>query len=104
MPDLISHSLFVYPLKKKWPNHILFLLIGSILPDLLGRIPGVFISDSTIVNWYQLIIHTPLCLLLLTYGLSFFFPEKERKSVFTYIMLGVFAHFFLDLFQKSFEL
>lgn len=104
MPDLITHSLFVYPAKKKWPKHILFLLIGSILPDLLGRILGVFISDSTLVNWFQLTIHTPFSLLLFTYSLSFFFPEKERKTIFTFLIAGVFAHFFLDLFQKTFVL
>ena len=102
MPDLITHSLFVYPAKKWFPAGILFLLIGSILPDLLGRSLGVFISDSSIVGWYQTVIHTPLALLLFIYSVSFFFPEKERKKVFLFLSLGTASHLFLDLFQKNF--
>lgn len=101
MPDLITHSLFIYPAKKFFPAGILFLLIGSILPDLLGRSLGVFISDSPIVGWYQIVIHTPLALLLFIYSFSFFFPEKERKKVFLFLSLGTASHLFLDLFQKT---
>ena len=101
MPDLITHSLFIYPAKKWFPAGILFLLIGSILPDLLGRSLGVFIADSSIVGWYQAVIHTPLALLLFIYSFSFFFPEKERKKVFLFLSLGVASHLFLDLFQKT---
>jgi len=101
MPDLITHSLFIYPAKKFFPKGILFLLIGSILPDLLGRSLGVFISDSSMIGWYQTVIHTPLALLLFIYSFSFFFPEKERKKVFLFLSLGVVSHLFLDLFQKT---
>ncbi|MDP3990755.1 MAG: hypothetical protein Q8P63_00395, partial [Candidatus Nealsonbacteria bacterium] len=98
MPDLITHSLFVYPANKWFPAGILFLLIGSILPDLLGRVLGVFIADSSIVGWYQTVIHTPLALLLFIYSFSFFFPEKERKNIFLFLAVGVASHLFLDLF------
>lgn len=101
MPDLITHTLFVYPVKKWFPKGIIFLLIGSILPDLIGRSLGVFISDSSIVGWYQTVIHTPLALLLFIYSLSFFFSEKERKKVFLFLALGTASHLFLDLFQKT---
>ena len=101
MPDLITHALFVYPAKRIFPKNLIFILIGSILPDLVGRIPGVFISNSSIIGWYQTIIHTPLALILITYSLSFFFPQKIRKTVFIFILLGIASHLFLDLFQKS---
>jgi len=101
MPDLLTHTLFVYPAKKWFPKNTIFILIGAILPDVLGRTLGVFISDSTIIGWYQLVIHTPLCLLLFTYSFSFFFPEKTRKTIFLFMLLGVVSHLFLDLFQKS---
>jgi membrane-bound metal-dependent hydrolase YbcI (DUF457 family) len=101
MPDLLTHTLFVYPAKKWLPEKIIFLLIGAILPDILGRTLGVFISDSTIVGWYQVAIHTPMCLALFVYSLSFFFPQKERKTVFLFIILGAASHLFLDLFQKT---
>ena len=101
MPDLITHSLFIYPAKKFFPKGILFLLIGSILPDLLGRSLGVFISDSSMIGWYQTVIHTPLALLLFIYSFSFFFPEKGRRKIFLFLALGVASHLFLDLFQKT---
>lgn len=101
MPDLLTHALFAYPAKKIFPEKLVFILIGSILPDLLGRALGVFISNSSFVYWLQLAIHTPLSLLLFAYSLSFFFPEKDRKTVFILILIGVISHFFLDLFQKT---
>ena len=101
MPDLVTHALFVFPAKKIFPKRLLFILIGSILPDLLGRTLGVFPMDSSLIYWYQLAIHTPFCLILFTYCLSFFFPQKIRKTVFVLILIGVFSHFFLDLFQKT---
>jgi len=101
MPDLITHSLFIYPAKKWFPKGIIFLLIGSILPDLLGRTLGVFVSDSSFIGWYQTVIHTPLVLLFFIYSASFFFPGKERKKVFLFLALGIASHLFLDLFQKT---
>lgn len=101
MPDLITHTLFVYPAKKIFPKKLVFILIGALLPDLLGRTLGVFISDLSIVGWYQAAIHTPLSLILITYSLSFFFPQKERRTVFTFLLVGIVSHLFLDLFQKS---
>jgi membrane-bound metal-dependent hydrolase YbcI (DUF457 family) len=101
MPDLLTHTLFVYPSKKIFPKQLVFILIGSILPDLLGRALGVFDINSSLVYWYQLAIHTPFSLFLFTYSLSFFFPQKIRKTVFVFILIGVFSHFFLDFFQKT---
>ena len=102
MPDLVTHALFVYPAKKLFPKQLVFILIGSILPDLLGRTLGVFPVGSSLIYWYQIAIHTPLSLILITYSLSFFFPQKERKTIFIFILIGVFSHLFLDLFQKTF--
>lgn len=104
MPDLVTHSLFVYPAKKMWPNRLIFILIGSILPDLLGRILGVFITNSPIIGWYQTVVHTPLSLILVTYSLSFFFSQKERKTIFLFLLLGISSHLFLDLFQKTYTI
>lgn len=101
MPDLLTHSLFVYPSKKLFPKKLVFILIGSILPDLLGRTLGVFPVDSSLIYWYQTVIHTPFSLLLFTYSLSFFFPERERRTIFTFLLIGIASHLFLDLFQKS---
>ena len=104
MPDLITHTLFVYPSKRLFPKKLVFILIGSILPDLLGRTLGVFPVDSSLISWFQLSIHTPFCLLLFTYSLSFFFPQKIRNNAFIFILIGVFSHFLLDFFQKTITL
>ncbi|PIY70236.1 hypothetical protein COY89_02100 [Candidatus Roizmanbacteria bacterium CG_4_10_14_0_8_um_filter_36_36] len=101
MPDLVTHALFVYPAKKWFPKNTIFILIGALLPDLLGRSLGVFNFNLSLIYWYQLAIHTPFCLILFTYSLSFFFREKERKIVFLFILIGAFSHFLLDFFQKT---
>ena len=104
MPDLITHTLFVYPLKYRFKKAILFIVLGTILPDILGRIAGVFIPGSPIVGWYQLSIHTPFSMILFIYAFSFLFLQKERKNVFIFLILGTFIHFFLDFFQKIISL
>jgi len=101
MPDLITHTLFVYPLKKRFPKQIILLLSGAILPDVVGRIPGILIQNNSVVGNYQTSVHTPLVLILLVYSLSFFFPEKVRRDVFLFLSAGVFLHLFLDLFQRT---
>lgn len=101
MPDLLTHTLFVLPLGYRYKKTILFILLGTILPDILGRIAGVLIPSSLIVGWYQLAIHTPFCLILFIYALSFLFPQKERQTVFNSLILGTFIHFFFDFFQKT---
>ena len=101
MPDLVTHALFVLPAKKLFPKQLVFILIGSILPDLLGRTLGVFPIDSPLIFWYQTVIHTPIALILITYSLSFIFPQRERKTIFTFLLIGIASHLFLDLFQKS---
>lgn len=101
MPDLLTHVLFAYPARKIWSKKLVFILVGSIFPDLLGRAFGVFISNSSIVGWYQTVVHTPFSLILITYSLSFFFPQKERRTIFTFLLIGIASHLFLDLFQKS---
>lgn len=101
MPDLITHTLFVLPLRYRYKKALLFILLGTILPDILGRIAGVFMSGSPIVGWYQLSIHTPFPMLLFIYAFSFLFLQKEREKVFLFLIFGTFAHFFLDFFQKT---
>lgn len=101
MPDLITHTLIVYPLKKKFPKNILFTLIGTILPDILGRIPGILFPNSDIIGNYQAVIHTPIALLLFIYSFSLFFPQKVRFIVFKFIFLGASIHLLLDMFQQT---
>jgi len=104
MPDLITHTLFVYPFKYRYKKALLFILFGTILPDVLGRIAGVFIPASPIVGWYQLSIHTPFSMIFFIYAFSFLFFQEERKNVFIFLTLGTFIHFFLDFFQKIISL
>lgn len=101
MPDLITHTLFVYPLKKRFPKQIILLLSGAVLPDVVGRIPGILIQNNSLIGNYQTSVHTPIVLILLVYSLSFFFAEKVRREVFLFLLTGVFLHLFLDLFQRT---
>jgi membrane-bound metal-dependent hydrolase YbcI (DUF457 family) len=101
MPDLLTHTLIAYPLKYRYKKYISIILLGTVLPDVIGRIPGVIFPYRSFINWLQLGLHTPVALLLVSFLLSLFFPEKIRKNIFFYLIFGVGLHLFLDLFQKT---
>lgn len=101
MPDLLTHSLAVYPLKHKYPKFISIILLGAVLPDVVARIPGILFPHQSTISWFQVSLHTPVSLLLISLLLSFFFSEKQRRTIFFWLLTGVAIHLFLDLFQKS---
>lgn len=101
MPDLLTHTLAVYPLRYKYKRFISIILLGTVLPDVIGRIPGILFPYRSFINWLQLSLHTPIALLIVSFLLSLFFPEKIRKNIFIYLIIGVSLHLFLDLFQKT---
>lgn len=101
MPDLLTHTLAIYPLKHRFPKMFSILLLGTVLPDIVGRTPGILLPYQSAINWLGMALHTPILLVLISLLLSFFFPENLRKKTFLYLMIGVFAHLFLDLFQKT---
>lgn len=105
MPDLLTHTLAVYPLTSlsRWKKYSFFLFLGAILPDLGGRIIAVVFADSYWIGWIAAIMHTPLLTLLVCLLIPFFFNEQERKNIFVSLLVGVFSHLFLDSLQKHFQ-
>jgi len=101
MPDLLTHTLFVTPLKSKFSKSFIFILLGTILPDIFGRMLGIVFPNSGFIAWLQIGIHTPVSLILIAYIISFFFEEKDRKTIFIYLIIGIYIHLLLDLFQKT---
>lgn len=101
MPDLLTHTLFVYPLKFKLKNNTPIILLGAILPDVFARILGVLLPHRTTVSWAQAALHSPVSLIVICYLISLFFQQELRKNAFKLLILGSLSHFFLDLFQKT---
>ena len=101
MPDLITHVLAITPFKRSIRKNFSLILLGVLLPDIAGRTLGTIFPNSHFFNWAELALHTPISLLLVIYLLSMFFPENQRKSVFTSFTLGASFHFALDIFQKN---
>ena len=112
MPDLITHVIPFYFLRKQLPAYFVLLMFGAVLPDLLSRgisIPGKWLlplrpnPEMIPIHYYLEPIHAPLCLLLIKYLLSLLFVESIRQRVFLMIMLGAFSHLILDAMQRTIE-
>lgn len=102
MPELVTHTIFAYLIRKrKWtPHFIIIFLIGAMLPDLVSR-PFIILFGE--FQYFFSIFHTPIALVLISYLISLFFSDDIKRKVFFILLLGVFTHLFLDLFQISVE-
>lgn len=108
MPDLFSHLAAAHivrrsvELKREQAFHgqdYTMFYLGSILPDLVSKtIPIMF--DGPRIHWAVAPTHTPLGLLLMSYGIALLFNEKNRKRFFLLLILGAVFHLLLDVLQK----
>ena len=107
MPDLFTHFAagFFLGHTKFLKRHIAIFVIGSILPDVFTRIPGIVLQEFFHLPVYYFLgaFHTPVGILLICYLLSFAFTQPERKITFFYLFLGAMVHFFIDLMQRQFH-
>ena len=100
MPDLATHVL-VNSISGKFlraEKNMVYFILGSVLPDLLTRVPSQIIPISNI-GYFVLPLHAPLPLLLVSYIIVLFFPLAIRKQVFSWLYGGILLHFLLDAFQ-----
>ncbi|MDZ7315953.1 MAG: zinc dependent phospholipase C family protein [candidate division KSB1 bacterium] len=99
MPDLITHAVSVYPFCKlrHFKRYRLFLLIGVLLPDLLGR--PIHILFPRLMP-YTLAVHTPVFMIVFILLLAEFFEKGERALVIKFTAAGVLCHFILDMLQR----
>jgi len=97
MPDLATHVIAGKLCGRTARGNIITpLLVGTVLPDVIGRVP-VFIG---IVNSFKYVepAHSLLPMMTTCLGLSLLF-QKEWFKNFTFLYLGVLLHFFLDMLQ-----
>ena len=71
-----------------------FILLGSMLPDLIDKPTGVLLSPIYVTNG-RLITHTLLFLIIMV-CLGSFIAVKQRKHWGIYISFGVLVHLILD--------
>jgi len=107
MPDLFTHFATGYLLGRTRfvKRYIAALVIGTMLPDVFTRIPGIVLQEFLHLPIYHFFsaFHTPAGLLLICYLLSFAFTQQERKLTFFYLFFGAMLHFFIDLMQRQFH-
>ena len=106
MPDLLTHAATGYLLGRFYStdHRLALLIIGSILPDLLTRVPQIVLQrflDLPVGHFFAA-FHTPAALVVACYGLSFLFDETRRRISFVLLLTGALFHVVLDLMQKQF--
>lgn len=99
MPDLITHCLASrIILLGKFKKYLLLFVVGTILPDVLSRIPAFFLAGCYRCSWFVAVIHSPLTLILFVLLLSLLF-KKPLKALLS-LFFGMLFHLFLDTFQR----
>ena len=106
MPDLLTHAATGYLLGRCYSadNRLALLVFGSVLPDLLTRVPEIALQRflNLPVGHFFAAFHTPTALVVTCYGLSFLFDETRRRLTFVLLLLGALFHVVLDLMQEQF--
>jgi len=98
MPDLITHCLASrIILSGKLKKYLLLFTVGTILPDVLSRVPILFAASCYSCSWFFTVLHSPLPLLLFVLLLSLLFANK--KQAFFSLFLGMALHLGLDSLQ-----
>jgi len=118
MPGLATHILVNTLTGKvlKAGKYLPIFILGSILPDVLTRIPSNTLQIinklcrklydfeihtlSAHISWFMAPFHTPFILLLFCYILALSLPQPIRKPFFGWLWGGVFLHLGLDALQR----
>ncbi len=116
MADLVTHTCLAYlckalrPRVAQRPAHIATFILGTCVPDLLGRVPSMgltvlrwgvpAIPEWAIYVWVP--FHMPVGVALSSFILSFLFPEALRRVAFLNLLGGGLLHLGVDLLQRHF--
>ena len=108
MADLVTHAAVGLLLKSVTARrHTAVLIAGTLLPDLLSRLPSMVCSAARVVvevpslliyGWDPL--HTPAGMLLSSYAISLLFVAEHRRGVFLNLLGGMLLHMAVDLLQS----
>ncbi|MGF7119175.1 metal-dependent hydrolase [Methanobacterium oryzae] len=101
MPDWITHilvawttcTLLSFKFKQFNRENTVIVMIGSLIPDIFKiyiplELLGIYAQDIIMP------IHLPIGSLIMAAIISLFF--KEKKTIFLFLIFGVFTHFALD--------
>ena len=106
MPDLFTHAATGYFIGRSlYADHRIGLIVlGSILPDLLTRVPQIILQRflEFSVSHFFAAFHTPVALIVSCYLLCFLFAEGQRRTSCLLMSVGALCHFVLDLMQEQF--
>lgn len=103
MPDWLSHILIglviceISRIRKKS-----LVLLGALLPDLINKISflGLFFPINFPIYSVE-VFHTPIVCFLLAIIMAPLFKFNQKK-VLLFVSIGLFSHFFFDIFTKHF--
>ena len=108
MADLVTHVAAGVLLKAVTSRtHVAVFVAGTMLPDLLSRLPSMICSAARVVidvpslliyGWDPL--HTPAGMLLSAYAISLLFVAEQRVGVFWNLLGGMMLHMVIDLLQS----
>jgi hypothetical protein len=108
MADLITHAaVAVLAQRLVRSPQVACLVAGSVLPDLLSRLPSMFFAEvdrrvhplPTLLQFGWEPFHLPVGMLLASMGLALLFPEAHRRQVLAALLGGMALHLGLDLLQ-----
>lgn len=110
MADLLTHVLVGHICKRlsPWPAEGVLFAVGSVLPDLAGRVPRIALDLLDPTGAWALppmafdvwsATHTPLTYLVLCLLLALWCPLSWRHVVWRNLALGGLLHLGLDFFQ-----
>jgi hypothetical protein len=109
LADLITHAALAVLVKaRRGSTHTPAFLAGTLLPDLLGRVPGLTVlflrgrglplPDALAYLWEP--FHLPLGMALVAYLLSRMAPPERRAGVGRNLLGGGALHLAVDLLQR----
>ena len=109
MPDLVTHiaSGIALGALARRPWYTPALVVGSCLPDLLGRVPAYGMSSieafGVVVpkEWMfgTAFLHLPMGILLATSAVALLGARRQRVALWGLLTLGAFLHLALDALQ-----
>lgn len=105
MADLVTHVCTgLLPAAVFWPRAVVPLAVGTVLPDLTGRVPqmGLALLEVDLprrVLWALDVAHTPVAQVLLAGAVGQLMVAEQRRFATGWLWVGVALHFALDLLQ-----
>lgn len=105
MADLVTHVCTgLLPAALFRPRLAVPLAVGTVLPDLTGRVPQMALALLDVrlpvrILWALDVAHTPVAQTLLAVALGQAVVARQRRETTAWLLVGVALHFALDVLQ-----